>query len=240
LFPLKDENPTEITPVVTVAVLLANIAVWVYVQGAGMSDVALLDSVCTYGAIPAEVTGRTGGLRAVELVPGYACPLQGLGWVTVLTSMFLHGGWLHLLGNMWFLWLFGNNIEDAMGSVRFPFFYLLCGVAAAATHIALDPTSPLPVVGASGAISGVMGGYLVLYPRVRIQTLFVIFIFVRIFPVPAWLILIQWFALQFLFALSPGGGAEVAFWAHVGGFVAGVLLIKPFEAGRIKRRRRAA
>lgn len=230
MFPLRDENPTEILPVVTLAILLANVASWFYLQGAGASESALLDSVCRFGAIPAEITGRTGPYRGVELVPGYRCAFGDHAWTTLFTSMFMHGGWLHLIGNMWFLWIFANNIEDALGSVRFAIFYLVTGLAAVLSHVALDPTSPYPMVGASGAVSGVMGGYLLLYPRVRIQTLFVFFIFVRIIPIPAWFILLEWFAIQLLFALTPDPGAGgVAFWAHVGGFVAGVLLIKPFQ-----------
>ncbi|HWV57431.1 MAG TPA: rhomboid family intramembrane serine protease [Longimicrobiales bacterium] len=238
MFPLRDENPTESRAVVTVAILLANIAVWFYVQGGGSSEAALLDSVCRYGAIPAEISGRTGEYAGVELAPGYRCAFGGASWVTLLTSMFMHGSWLHLIGNMWFLWIFANNIEDTLGHVRFAIFYVVTGVTAAATHIVLDPASPVPMVGASGAISGVMGGYLLLFPRVRIQTLFVIFIFVRILPIPAWLVLLEWFGIQLLIALTPEAGAGVAFWAHIGGFVAGVLLIKPFHWTAWRRRRR--
>ena len=238
MFPLRDENPTESRAIVTVAILLANIAAWFYIQGAGSSEAMLLDSVCRYGAIPAEITGRTGEFVGIELAPGYRCAFGGAAWVTVLTSMFMHGSWLHLLGNMWFLWIFANNIEDTVGRLRFVIFYLVTGVAAAMTHVALDPASPIPMVGASGAISGVMGGYLLLFPRVRIQTLFVFFIFVRIIPVPAWLILLEWFGIQLVLAFTPETGAGVAFWAHIGGFVAGVLLIKPFQWTVSRRRRR--
>ncbi|HEX6940796.1 MAG TPA: rhomboid family intramembrane serine protease [Longimicrobiales bacterium] len=230
MFPLRDENPTELTPYFTVALIAINVIVWVYLQGAGMTDEALYGSVCRYGVIPAELTGRTEGYLGVQLAPGVACRFGGLRWSAVLTSMFLHGGWLHLIGNMWFLWVFGNNIEDSMGHLRYLVFYLLAGGAAAATHIWTAPASPVPTIGASGAVSGIMGGYLVLYPRVRIQTLFVVLIFIRIIPVPAWLVLGQWFVLQFLYGASlPTAGGGVAFWAHVGGFVAGVALIKLFE-----------
>ncbi len=144
--------------------------------------------------------------------------------------MFLHGGWLHLLGNMWFLWIFGNNIEDSTGHVRFLVFYLLTGTIAAVTHVYSAPGSPIPTVGASGAISGVMGAYLLLYPRVRIHTLFIIIIFIRVIPIPAWLILGEWFALQVLAgSVSPSATGGVAVFAHIGGFIAGVLLIKLFE-----------
>jgi membrane associated rhomboid family serine protease len=142
----------------------------------------------------------------------------------------MHGSWLHLIGNMWFLWLFGNNVEDSMGHLRYLVFYLLGGLAGAGAHIFSDPSSVIPTVGASGAISAIMGGYLLLYPKVRIQTLFILFIFIRIIPVPAWLVLGQYFALQLLYGTSMsqvGGG--VAFWAHIGGFAAGMLLVFPFR-----------
>lgn len=234
MFPLRDENPTELTPFFTLAIIAINVIVWVYVQGAGMSESALYDSVCRYGVIPAELTGRTEGYLGVQLAPGVNCRFGGLRWSSVLTSMFLHGSWLHLIGNMWFLWVFGNNIEDSMGHLRYLVFYLLAGVAAAAVHIWTAMDSPVPTIGASGAVSGIMGAYLVLYPRVRIQTLFVILIFIRIIPVPAWLVLGQWFVLQFLYgATLPTTGGGVAFWAHVGGFVTGVALIKLFEKPKL-------
>jgi membrane associated rhomboid family serine protease len=148
----------------------------------------------------------------------------------VITSMFLHGGWLHLLGNLWFLWVFGNNVEDSMGHARFVVFYLLCGVAAAAVQVAVNPGSVVPMVGASGAISGVMGAYIMLYPRVRVHMFTWIIIPFR-FVMPAWLMLGYWFLLQVIGGLptlqAESGG--VAFWAHVGGFVAGMLLIWLFR-----------
>ena len=231
MFPLRDENPTLLTPYVTIVLILANVGAWLYVQGAGFSTAALADAVCRYGAIPAELTGATGGYDGIDLGPGLPrCTFGGLTYGAVLTSMFMHGSWVHLIGNMWFLWLFGNNVEDSMGHVRFAIFYLLTGIAATLAHVFTNTTSMIPVVGASGAISGVMGGYLLLYPRVRIQTLFIFFIFIRIIAVPAWFVLIYWFALQLLSgAATPPGVAGVAFWAHVGGFVAGAVLIKGFE-----------
>lgn len=230
MFPLRDRNPTELTPYITIALIALNVIVWVYFQGAGFSPDALLRTICRYGTIPAELTGRTGGYEAVELAPGATCEFGGFTWATLLTSMFLHGGWLHLIGNMWFLWLFGNNIEDSMGHLRFLVFYLLTGFLAAGAHIASALGSPVPTVGASGAISGVMGAYMVLYPRIRIDTLFIIFFFIRIIPIPAWFVLAEWFVLQ-LFAgvAGPGLGAGVAFWAHIGGFVAGLAVVKLFE-----------
>ena len=236
MFPLKDENPTELTPIITFALLMANVAAWLLFQGAG-SPGTLEASVCTYGSIPAEITGalRATGGKGDELI----CSLGGLRWGALLTSMFMHGGWMHLIGNMWFLWIFGNNVEDSMGHIRYVVFYLLCGLAAAGAQVLSDPASAMPMVGASGAISGVMGGYLLLYPRVRIQTLFVVgLIFVR--PLPAWVLLIYWFVIQVVSgAVSPAEGGGVAFWAHAGGFVAGLALIIPFRRRVLVEAKRA-
>ena len=230
MFPLRDDNPTELTPYVAVTLVALNVIIWLYVQGAGMSDAVMVESICRFGTIPAEVTGRTGTFTGVDLGAGQVCYFGGWTWQTVVSSMFFHGSWMHLIGNMWFLWLFGNNVEDSMGHTRFLVFYLLTGLAAAAAHIFSAGDSPVPTVGASGAISGVMGAYLVLYPRVKIHTLFIFVIFIRIIPVSAWLILAYWFFIQ-LFSgyMTPAGGGGVAFWAHVGGFVGGLLLVKPFE-----------
>ena len=230
MFPLRDENPTEIFPIFTLLLIAANVAVWFYVQGAGMDPGTLQQAVCTYGAIPSEITGQTRPLPPELREYGLVCPQGGITWVAILTSMFLHGGWLHLIGNMWFLWIFGNNIEDSMGHLRFVLFYVLTGIAAAAGHILSTPGSQVPIVGASGAISGIMGAYLVLYPRVRVYTLFIIIIIIRVIPVPAWVMLGYWFLIQLLSGTATGAAeAGVAFWAHIGGFVAGVALIKPFE-----------
>jgi membrane associated rhomboid family serine protease len=161
-------------------------------------------------------------------------------WFAPLTSMFLHGGWFHLIGNMWFLWVFGNNVEDSMGHVRFLAFYLLCGVAAAATQTFMNPSSPIPMVGASGAISGVMGAYIVLYPRVRVHMLVFLGIFITRIVVPAYLMLGYWFVLQLLgggLASEEGGG--VAFWAHAGGFLAGAILIHVFRDPELVEKHRA-
>jgi membrane associated rhomboid family serine protease len=240
IFPLRDDNPTLLTPYVTVLLILANVAVWVYLQGGGFSDEVLAQSVCRFGAIPGELTGRLGDAETIELAPGLApCRLVEQPWETLVTSMFLHGGWLHLIANMWFLWLFGNNVEDSMGHGRFVAFYLITGLLAAGAHIYSAPDSVVPMVGASGAISGVMGGYLLLYPRVRIQTLFIFIIILRIIPVPAWFVLLLWFGLQVLAGYAdPMATGGVAVWAHVGGFVAGVLLVKIFEDRALVARRR--
>ncbi|MBI4410831.1 MAG: rhomboid family intramembrane serine protease [Gemmatimonadetes bacterium] len=233
MIPLRDENPTVLTPFLTLALIALNVIVWIYLQGAGFSGDVLLQSVCRYGIIPAEITQRTGEFEGIELAPGAVCRFGGLTWPTVATSMFLHGGWLHLIGNMWFLWLFGNNIEDSMGHLRFLVFYLLTGLAAGAAHIWSAADSPVPTVGASGAISGVMGAYLILYPRVRIHTLFILFVFIRIIPIPAWFVLAEWFVVQFLAGSTTpvvgGGEGGVAYWAHIGGFVVGLVAVKLFE-----------
>jgi membrane associated rhomboid family serine protease len=216
VIPLKDENPTEITPYFTVLFLIANLGVWFTVQGAGHPE-ALLASVMDYGVVPCQITGE--------------CPADGLRFESVLTSMFMHGSWEHLLGNMLFLWVFGNNIEDSMGHIRFIVFYIICGTAAAAAHIFLSPASPIPAVGASGAISGIMGAYILLYPRVRVFTWFPPFFFL---PIRAFFILGYWFVIQLLMGvvtIGPEAGEQggVAVWAHVGGFIAGLALIKFFE-----------
>ena len=238
MFPLRDENPTEIFPIFTLLLMAANVAAWFYLQGAGLDPGTLQQSVCTYGAIPSELTGDADPLPAAAR--GMRCPTGGLAWTALLTSMFLHGGWLHLIGNMWFLWIFGNNIEDSMGHLRFLLFYLLTGGAAAAAHIFSAPGSQIPIVGASGAISGIMGAYLVLYPRVRVLTLFVIIIFIRVIPLPAWVMLGYWFAIQlFSGTMAPAAGTGVAFWAHIGGFVAGLALIKLFEQKQLTTAKKA-
>jgi membrane associated rhomboid family serine protease len=229
MFPLYDDNPTEIFPLVTLLIMGACIGCWVLIQGAGFSEPDLINSVCALGAIPGEITGRVAG--GAVLPGGSPCHMGGLTWPTMITSMFLHGGWLHLVGNLWFLWIFGNNVEDSMGHGRFLVFYLLTGLVASGAHIASDPASALPMVGASGAISAIMGAYLVLYPKARVHTLFVIIIIIRVFRFPAWFFLLYWFSLQLAASglqLESGGGG-VALWAHIGGFVAGVALVKLFQ-----------
>jgi membrane associated rhomboid family serine protease len=233
MFPLKDENPTELVPFVTVTIIVANVAVWLLVQHAGAGD-RFLESLCAFGAIPGEITGRIPLESWVPLGAG-ECRTGGLVGGTLISSMFLHGGWMHLIGNMWFLWVFGNNIEDSMGHVRFAIFYLLTGLLASGAHILTSLDSGVPTVGASGAISGVMGAYIVLYPKVRVITLVFLLYFARVMALPAVALLGLWFALQLLQGTASLGirGGGVAFWAHVGGFVAGVALIKIFERRKL-------
>jgi membrane associated rhomboid family serine protease len=240
--PYKDENPAELTPVVTIGIILVNVAVWVFVQGAGALG-PLARSVCQLGLVPGEVLGTLAPGTTVPLGDHLRCVLTAdRHWWTLVTSMFLHGGWLHLIGNMWFFWVFGNNIEDSMGHGRFVVFYLLCGVAAAAAQMLSNPASVQPMIGASGAISGVMGAYVLLYPRVRVHTFVFLGFFVTSVAWPAYVILGYWFVLQLLFGMvasvSPGQGGT-AFWAHVGGFIAGMALIHLFANPSYLDRRRS-
>jgi membrane associated rhomboid family serine protease len=239
MFPYRDDNPTVLTPVATVALILANVAAWALLQGLG-TEPALPRSVCTLGLIPGELLGQVEPGTRVQLGPSTACVLTGTStWYTAVTSMFLHGGWLHLIGNMWFLWVFGNNVEDSMGHIRYVLFYLICGLAAATAQILTNPASTIPMVGASGAISGIMGAYIVLYPRVRVHMLVFLGFFITTIAVPAWVMLGYWFLLQLLGGL-PSLGSErggVAFWAHAGGFVAGMVLIFLFRDRKLVARR---
>jgi membrane associated rhomboid family serine protease len=240
MIPLSDELPTVRTPWMTYAILATMLAVWVFVQGAGFDQQTLVASVCNLGMVPGELTHLAPLGTAVPLGRNLACVVDNdpINLATPVISMFLHGGWGHLLGNCLFFWVFGNNIEDSMGSFRFLVFYIVCGLAAAAAHIISQPASPLPTVGASGAISGVLGAYLVLYPRVRVRMLFLFFVV----PIRAWLVLIWWFFWQLVAALPElTNGADlsggVAVWAHVGGFITGVLLVKFFENRHLVVRR---
>ena len=242
MFPYRDDNPTLATPVVTAALIGLNVLAWVLVQGMG-SEPSLSRSVCELGLIPGEILGRLPPGVGVPISPTAACVVDpDREWFTPLTSMFLHGGWFHLIGNMWFLWLFGNNVEDSMGHGRYLSFYLLSGLAAAATQTLVTPDSPVPMVGASGAVSGVMGAYIVLYPRVRVHMLVVLGFFITRIAVPAYVMLGYWFLLQLLGAL-PALGAEqgggVAFWAHAGGFVAGAVMVLAFKNDALVARHRA-
>jgi membrane associated rhomboid family serine protease len=219
MIPLRDSVPARKPPVVMWGILATCLLVFLYELGLTEPELAWLFR--TFGVVPARLLGPE---------PPY---------FTLVTSLFLHGGWVHLLGNMLYLWIFGNNVEDAMGHGRFAVFYLLCGFAAAAVQVAFQPDSPVPMVGASGAIAGVLGAYLVLFPHARILALVPLGFFTQLTEVPAVLFLPLWFLLQLLYGLASLGvqtqlGGGVAFWAHVGGFVAGVLLVRLF----VPRRRR--
>jgi len=237
MFPIGDENHTVRTPIVTYLLLLALGVVWVLVQGAGFDERVLAATVCNLGLVPGEITREAVVGTYVDIGDGLVCAVdrEAINDLTPLTSMFLHGGWGHLLGNALFLWVFGNNVEDSMGRLRFLVFYVVCGLAAAAAQVAINPVSPVPMVGASGAISGVLGGYLILYPRVQVRVLFIFIIFIQVIRIPAYLVLLFWIGYQVvlglpqLTALDSEVSSGVAFWAHIGGFVAGVVLIKLFS-----------
>ena len=229
MIPYRDENEVIRTPIVTYAIVAINALVWLGVQGAG-SNPALAASVCNLGLIPGELSGLARPGSGFNMGDGMACLVDpGRAPQHILTSMFLHGSWMHIIGNMWFLWIFGNNIEDAMGRVRFVLFYLLCGTAAAMAQVVLQPGSIVPMVGASGAISGVMGAYVILFPRVKVYTFLPLGFFFTTVALPAWVMLGYWMLLQVFGGLVQSGeGGGVAFAAHVGGFAAGMLLIKLF------------
>jgi membrane associated rhomboid family serine protease len=240
MFPYRDENPQFYTPLVTIAFIVLNILAWVLVQGMG-AEPALSSSVCRLGLIPADFLERVSEQVSVPLSPGLACIITGeRQWYTPFTSMFMHGSWFHLIGNMWFLWVFGNNVEDSMGHLRYALFYLLCGLAAAGSQAYTDPNSLIPMVGASGAIGGVMGAYIVLYPRVRVHMLVFLGFYITTIVVPAFVMLGYWFILQLLSGLPSLGNKEggVAFWAHVGGFLAGAILVLLFQNRELVERHR--
>lgn len=231
LIPIRDENPQLLVPWTVFMLIALNLLAWLLVQGLG-AEPLLSRSVCTLGLVPGELLGRLAAGTAVPVGPSVYCVATGeASWPTLLTHMFLHGGWMHLIGNMWFLWIFGDNVEDAMGHLRFVVFYLLCGTVAAGLQMVFHPSSGIPMVGASGAIGGVMGAYVVLYPKVRVQMLLWLGFYVTTFTLPALWMLGYWFLVQLLGGVGSLGGAAagVAFWAHVGGFVAGALLVRPFS-----------
>jgi membrane associated rhomboid family serine protease len=217
MIPLHDDNPTERTPAVTIACIAACILVFLYQASLPVGPDSAF--VFQYGAIPALLFGQAGLPEMSVTIPAYA---------TLITSMFLHGGWMHLIGNMLYLWVFGNNIEDVMGHVRYVAFYLSCGILAALSHALTDPSSPVPMVGASGAISGVLGAYVLLFPRARVLVMMPGLGTTR---VAAGVVLGMWFVMQLLsggMSLSSKGGG-VAFFAHIGGFLAGMALIGLFK-----------
>jgi membrane associated rhomboid family serine protease len=268
VFPLKDNIPTDRLPIVTILLIAANVFVYFFLQGGGIAHGPRETQVVRYGAIPYEVThpGRQCGTTArlpdgATLETGGAVVCEGdtvrlsdggtasvattsggggtvSAWLTLVTAMFLHGGILHLAGNMLFLWIFGTNVEDAMSRVRYVAYYLLGGLAAIGLQIAIDPGSSVPTVGASGAIAAVLGGYILLYPRARIVTVVFIIFFFTLIELPAVVMLGLWFVEQALVGASSlaqpagGEGGGVAYFAHIGGFVFGLLAIRAFAKGR--------
>jgi membrane associated rhomboid family serine protease len=218
MFPLHDDNPTRIVPVVTVAFLVTCVLVFVWQISQGQQ---FERAIYSFGAIPAVVFGTKELPAELAIVPP---------WTTVLTSMFMHGGWMHLIGNMLYLWIFGNNVEDAMGHLRFVIFYLLCGIAAFLAQSLPATQSVVPMVGASGAISGVLGAYLLLYPHARVLVAIPLGIIIHTTRLPAGWVLAFWFVLQIISsALAGEGQGGVAFGAHIGGFIAGLVLIPLFK-----------
>jgi membrane associated rhomboid family serine protease len=223
--PLKDDNPTLTFPVVTLGLILAN--AWVFYHQISLDVVESQRFVFDWGAIPYQImTGQT--LYGPSPVPVYFTPIS---------SMFLHGGFLHIFGNMLYLWIFGNNIEDTLGHLRFFFFYLVCGLCAALTQVLSNPNSTVPMIGASGAVAGILGAYLLFFPGARVLTLFFIIIFIKFIRLPAIIVLGFWFFLQLLGVMG-GAISNVAFFAHIGGFIAGLLLVKVFQPRWARRRRR--
>jgi membrane associated rhomboid family serine protease len=219
MIPLKDDTPSTLRPRVTIALIAACGAAFLW--QCSLDDNTSRRAVEALGAIPAVLLARARLPPDLQWVPRFA---------TVFTSMFLHGGWMHLLGNMLFLWIFGDNVEDSMGHIRFLWFYLLCGVVAVFAQSLPNPDSAYPIVGASGAISGVLGAYLMLYPRAKVLTLVLLPFFFTTLRLPAALLLLLWFAVQLLSDLAvQGGGAGVAFRAHIGGFLAGMVLVHAFK-----------
>jgi len=209
MFPIRDHNPSTRTPYVTYVLVAANIGVFLSYVALFGDERALFELFWTWGAVPVKIS-------------------HGVGLEGIFTSMFLHAGFMHLAGNMLFLWIFGDNLEDKLGHLGYLVFYFASGLGAVALQIAVEPMSNVPMVGASGAIAGVMGGYLLLFPRARIDVLIIIVVFFKIFPVPAWIMLALWFVFQvFNGTITPADGGGVAHWAHAGGFIVGLIGVVP-------------
>ncbi|QUJ78004.1 rhomboid family intramembrane serine protease [Sulfitobacter albidus] len=214
MFPIRDHNPSGRVPYVTYALLALNIGIFLISLPISDNERALAQFYYDWALLPRRV-------------------MEGDGLGGLFTSMFLHGGWLHLAGNMLFLWIFGDNVEDEMGHLRFAGFYTVAGIAAGLVHVVSDPASYVPTVGASGAIAGVMGAYLLLFPKAKVDILIIFIVFFRIFPIPAWIMLALWFGMQFVGGLSSvQGTGGVAYWAHAGGFIAGLMLCVPLWLAR--------
>jgi Uncharacterized membrane protein (homolog of Drosophila rhomboid) len=225
MIPLRDDNPSSIAPVVTIGLIVACVLMFLWELSFGASSQRVIYAL---GVVPASLLGRGDLPAELAWVPP---------WATVFTSMFMHGGWMHLIGNMLYLWIFGDNVEDSMGHGRFVVFYLLCGIAAVLAQALPDPNSTVPMVGASGAISGVLGAYLLLYPHARVLVVIPLGFILQTMRVPAGIVLLLWFGLQLLSnAMAQAGQGGVAFRAHIGGFVAGMLLIPIFKQRRFRLR----
>lgn len=241
MIPLKDYNPTRKFAFLTFALLLINILVFIRDRMTGHYEKVLVET--SHGTM--AVNEFVGGLsQYLALVPANLIAHPFLAWPTIFTSMFMHGNWLHICSNMLYLWIFGNNIEDTLGRWRFIAFYFACGLAAGIAQVLSDPSSPVPMVGASGAVAGILGAYLILYPRAKILTLVPLFIIFFTIQVPAFFIIGYWALIQFINAYLLGGGeigkGGVAYFAHLGGFAAGVALILLYRGGNAGRRRGAS
>jgi membrane associated rhomboid family serine protease len=237
MIPFSDENPTRTFPLIVVAIIAANVVVSIYQFMLPQAD--QIRFLYVHGAIPGVLLGKYTLSQVVprEAYAGpYGAPVTAMHpiWLSVFSSMFLHGGFWHLAGNMLYLWVFGNNIEDVLGHFRFLVFYLFCGLIAAGTQIGLSLGSPVPMIGASGAIAGVLGAYYMKFPRARVRCLVFLFFFITVIMVPAGFVLLLWFLMQVWSSLQPhsvhGGG--VAFFAHIGGFIAGWALVRRFQPRR--------
>ena len=215
MIPLKDDSPSALKPFVTIFLIVSCACVFLWQRS--LDAAASRQAAAALGAIPAVLLTDARLPPDLQWIPRFASPI---------TSMFLHGGWMHLLGNMLFLWIYGDNVEDAMGHARYLVFYLLCGIAAIFAQALSAPNSPYPIIGASGAISGVLGAYLLLFPRAKVLTLVLLPFFFTTVELPARLLLLLWFAVQLISDLAaPDGGASIAFRAHIGGFLTGMLLV---------------
>lgn len=216
MIPLRDSTPSGSVPYVTIFVIVVNTVVWLHEVSLGPH---INDFVLQYGLVPLRFIHSyhlNGGIIHNALTP-------------LMSSIFMHAGWMHVIGNMWFLWIFGDNVEDRLGHARFAIFYLLCGIGAALIQVMFHPTSRIPMVGASGAISGVLGAYLVSYPTARIHTLFIFFFIVRFVEIPAFVFLLLWFLFQLASGVGELNAAQeiggLAYWAHMGGFAVGIVLL---------------
>ena len=209
MFPIRDHNPSGRTPYVVYLLMAANIVIFLSYVGIMDDDRAISRLYFDYAVIPARIT-------------------DGFAWDTLFTSMFLHGGWMHLAGNMLFLWIFGDNMEDEMGHLPFALFYTVSGIGAGLIHVITAPESVVPTIGASGAIAGVMGGYLLMFPKARVDILLILIVYFRVFTIPAFVMLGIWLGMQFMGSLAsdPDKGG-VAYWAHTGGFIVGLILCIP-------------
>ena len=221
-FPIRDDNPTRARPIISYIVLALCMSVFFWQISLGDAQ---RDAILALGMVPVRLFAPEAAYGLPNVIPA---------WMTLISSMFLHGGFMHLAGNMLYLWIFSDNVEDSIGRRNFVIFYLLCGIAAALSQAFVDVRSNIPMIGASGAIAGVLGAYLLLHPRANIRCLVGFFIFFRMINVPAFLVLGGWIGLQFMSLGQVGGGGGVAYWAHIGGFVAGMALIPFFKKPHVK------